>query len=80
MSYTDGLRQFKERPVHVTCPVCAHIADQKAGKMRKDAVSGVPCLRAALSPVRMLVHWWLTGIPILKVKGKSYENQKSCFY
>lgn len=42
MSYTSGLRQFKERPVHVTCPVCSHMADQKAGKMRKDAILECP--------------------------------------
>ncbi|WP_412175874.1 YnfU family zinc-binding protein [Enterobacter sp.] len=36
MSYTSGLRKFKERPVHVTCPRRSQIADQKAGKMRKD--------------------------------------------
>lgn len=35
MSYTNGLRCFKERPVHVACPACAHRADQKAGKLRK---------------------------------------------
>ncbi|MDN8600102.1 YnfU family zinc-binding protein [Citrobacter enshiensis] len=42
MSYTSGLRKFKERPVHVTCPACNHRADQKAGKLRKDAVLECP--------------------------------------
>ncbi|HGV9240625.1 TPA: YnfU family zinc-binding protein [Klebsiella aerogenes] len=44
MSYTNGLRYFKERPVHVACPVCAHRADQKAGKLRKDTVLECPML------------------------------------
>lgn len=42
MSYTSGIRQFKERPVHVTCPACSCIADQKAGKLRKDAILHCP--------------------------------------
>ncbi|HFM1722595.1 TPA: hypothetical protein ACG6BD_004755, partial [Escherichia coli] len=52
MSYTNGLRYFKERPVHVACLVCAHRADQKAGKLRKD----VPCLRTVVQIFRMLVY------------------------
>lgn len=34
MPYTKGLRHFKERPVHVACPVCAYRADQKAANPR----------------------------------------------
>ncbi|MEG0101019.1 MAG: YnfU family zinc-binding protein [Citrobacter sp.] len=28
--------------MHVACPVCAYRADQKAGKLRKDAVLECP--------------------------------------
>lgn len=41
MSFTEGLRHFKERPVHVACPVCAYRANQKAGKLRKNAILDV---------------------------------------
>lgn len=50
MSYTSGLRKFKERPVQVTCPVCAHMADQKAGKMRKDAILECPACGLLFRP------------------------------
>ena len=50
MSYTNGLRYFKERPVHVACPVCAHRADQKAGKLRKDAVLECPAFGLLFRP------------------------------
>ncbi|WP_459253812.1 YnfU family zinc-binding protein [Kluyvera huaxiensis] len=42
MTYSNGLRHFKERPVNVTCPACSCKANQKAGKMRKDAVLECP--------------------------------------
>ncbi|HHG8773736.1 TPA: YnfU family zinc-binding protein [Raoultella planticola] len=36
MSYSSGLRRFKERPVEVKCPECSHVTDQKARAMRRD--------------------------------------------
>ncbi|HFT1963426.1 TPA: YnfU family zinc-binding protein [Enterobacter ludwigii] len=46
MTYTKGLRHFKERPVHVACTVCGHRTDQKAAKLRKNAV--LQCSACAL--------------------------------
>ncbi|WP_409521701.1 YnfU family zinc-binding protein [Pantoea sp.] len=48
--YTKGLRYFKERPVDVACPVCEYRADQKAGKLRQDAVLESPACRLLFRP------------------------------
>ncbi|GLW38983.1 hypothetical protein Pcaca04_29190 [Pectobacterium carotovorum subsp. carotovorum] len=37
MSYTKELRHFKEKPVHVACPVCAYRADQKTAVTDRPA-------------------------------------------
>lgn len=50
MSYTKGLRHFKERPGHVACQVRAYRADQKAGKLRKDAVLEYPACGLLFRP------------------------------
>ncbi|WP_320744552.1 YnfU family zinc-binding protein, partial [Enterobacter sp. 276E10] len=48
--FTEGLRHFKERPVHVACPVCAYRANQKAGKLRKNAVLECPACGLLFRP------------------------------
>lgn len=36
MTYSSGLRQFKERPVEVKCPECSRITNQKSRQLRRD--------------------------------------------
>ncbi|EOY4401217.1 YnfU family zinc-binding protein [Klebsiella michiganensis] len=36
MSYSSGLRQFKERSVEVRCPRCSQTTNQKSAMLRKD--------------------------------------------
>lgn len=74
MSYTSGLREFKERPVHVACPVCSHRASQKAGKMRKDAVLECPSCGLLFRPSEC------GALEDNLNQGHHHENQESCFY